>query len=385
MINAEVFVQEALKKGFGLWTGVPCSYLKPLINYVISDPGVRYVNAVNEGDAVAIACGAALAGLRGVVMFQNSGLGNAVNPLSSLNHVFQIPVLLIVTLRGEPGGPPDEPQHSLMGPITTAMLDVMKIRWEYFPVEDADSAAALDRAARYMDEAGLPFAFVMRKDSAGPVKLKSDMCPRPPAASFPAQGFPVRQTACLKRRDMLKALRAALRTGDVVLATTGFTGRELYALGDTENQFYMAGSMGCLVSLALGIALVQPRRRVIALDGDGAFLMRMGALAAVGYERPKNLVHIVFDNEHYESTGNQSTISASVDALSIAAACGYERIEDTASADGLADILKRHTNDALVFVRAGIQPGTSGELPRPKITPVEAARRFANYLKKELP
>jgi phosphonopyruvate decarboxylase len=183
------------------------------------------------------------------------------------------------------------------------------------------------------------------------------------------------------RYEMLKALQAAYRPGDIVLATTGFTGRELYALRDSENQLYMVGSMGCLVSLALGIALVKPQRRVIALDGDGAFLMRMGALSAVGYEKPKNLVHIVFDNAQYESTGGQPTISGSVDMLSIAAACGYERVEDTASPEGLANILSSHTNEELVFVRAGILSGTPDDLPRPKITPAEVARRFMNYLK----
>jgi phosphonopyruvate decarboxylase len=382
MISAESFVREARKKGFGLWTGVPCSYLKPLINYVIGDPHIRYAAAVNEGDAVAIACGAALGGVRGLVMFQNSGLGNAVNPLSSLNYVFKIPVLLVVTLRGEPGGPPDEPQHALMGPITTAMLEVLKIRWEYFPQEEADLAGALDRASSFMDEEGLPFAFVMRKDSVAPVKLKQEP-PSPSPPVFLRGGPSPRQEACTGRHDMLKALRAAAGAGDVILATTGFTGRELYALGDTENQFYMVGSMGCLVSLALGIALVKPRRRIIALDGDGAFLMRMGALAAAGYEKPKNLVHVVFDNGRYESTGNQATISGAVDLAAIAAACGYERVEETVSAGGLADVLRRHTNDALTFVRAGIVAGVPGDLPRPTITPVEAARRFANYLKKE--
>jgi phosphonopyruvate decarboxylase len=261
------------------------------------------------------------------------------------------------------------------------MLDVLQIRWEYFPQEEAEVAAALDRAVSFMDEAGLPFAFVMRKDSAAPVKLKAEPeAPLPPA--FLRGGLSPRQTARHTRHEMLRALRAAIRPGDVILATTGFTGRELYALGDAENQFYMVGSMGCLVSLALGIALVQPRRRIIALDGDGAFLMRMGALAAVGHEKPKNLVHIVFDNGRYESTGNQATVSASVDIPAIAAACGYERVEDTVSAGDLADILGSHANEELTFVRAGILSGTAAELPRPTITPPEAARRFAAYLKK---
>jgi phosphonopyruvate decarboxylase len=124
--------------------------LKPIINYVIDNDRFMFLDATNEGDAVAIASGVALAGGRSVVMFQNSGLGNAVNPLTSLAAIFQIPVLLLVTLRGEPGGEPDEPQHALMGAITTTMIEAMRIPWRYFPNNDADVAAALDEAERSM-------------------------------------------------------------------------------------------------------------------------------------------------------------------------------------------------------------------------------------------
>ena len=127
MIAADVFLEASTRHGFGLYTGVPCSYLKPFINSVIDSDQLRYVGAANEGDVVAIGAGAELAGKRSVVMFQNSGLGNTVNPLTSLTCPFKIPVLLIPTLRGEPGGAPDEPQHELMGAITTDMLDLMQI------------------------------------------------------------------------------------------------------------------------------------------------------------------------------------------------------------------------------------------------------------------
>ncbi|VFM96378.1 MAG: phosphonopyruvate decarboxylase [Candidatus Kentron sp. G] len=126
MISAETFIHLAAERGFSLYTGVPCSYLKPLIDRVIADDRSHYVPAANEGDAVAIAAGAELGGMRGIAMMQNSGLGNAVNPLTSLTHTLRIPVLLIITLRGEPGGPEDEPQHELMGAITTAMLESMQ-------------------------------------------------------------------------------------------------------------------------------------------------------------------------------------------------------------------------------------------------------------------
>ena len=133
MINAGDFLTSCMGRGFRFFTGTPCSYLKPIINYVMSDDAFSFVNAANEGDAVALASGATLAGKKSVVMFQNSGLGNAVNPLTSLSYPFKIPLLLIVTLRGEPGGPKDEPQHELMGKITTDLLDNMRIGWTYFP------------------------------------------------------------------------------------------------------------------------------------------------------------------------------------------------------------------------------------------------------------
>jgi phosphonopyruvate decarboxylase len=133
MIQAADFLQQAQQLGFSLFTGVPCSYLKPFINYTIDAAGLDYIGAANEGDAVAIASGAELAGRRAVVMFQNSGFGNAVNPLTTLNAIFHIPVLLIVTWRGEPGGEPDEPQHELMGKITTELFEVMHLPCVLFP------------------------------------------------------------------------------------------------------------------------------------------------------------------------------------------------------------------------------------------------------------
>ena len=173
MIKAGDFLAPCSALGYDFFTGTPCSYLKPFINYVIDHEAFNFVGATNEGDAIAMASGAVLAGGKSVVMFQNSGLGNAVNPLTSLAHTLQIPLLLIITLRGEPGGPPDEPQHQLMGPITLSMLDVMRIKWEYFPNRPDEIDAALNRADSYMEAEGLPFAFVMRKNDVEPYELKS--------------------------------------------------------------------------------------------------------------------------------------------------------------------------------------------------------------------
>ncbi|MEA3116155.1 MAG: phosphonopyruvate decarboxylase, partial [Caballeronia sp.] len=138
MIEAAQFVEAARERGFDWYAGVPCSYLTPFINYVLQDESLNYVSAANEGDAVALIAGVALGASgvhkarRGISMMQNSGLGNAVSPLTSLTWTFRLPQLLIVTWRGQPGVA-DEPQHALMGPVTPAMLDTMEIPWELFP------------------------------------------------------------------------------------------------------------------------------------------------------------------------------------------------------------------------------------------------------------
>ncbi len=183
MIGAAAFISAATARGVGLYTGVPCSYLTPFINHVIGSASLRYVGAANEGDAIAIAAGSALAGVPAVAMFQNSGLGNAVSPLTSLTHTFRIPVLLIVTWRGEPGGPPDEPQHALMGQVTPRMLELMEIPWAPFPREEGAIGPALDAAFAHMRDAKRPYALVMRKGSVADAPLGAPPPARPPAAA----------------------------------------------------------------------------------------------------------------------------------------------------------------------------------------------------------
>ena len=374
MINADSFITRAGDHGFHLYSGVPCSYLTPFINYVVDSSDLRYIGAANEGDAIALVAGAELGGVRGVVMHQNSGLGNALNPLTSLTHTFRIPLLLITTLRAEPGGPADEPQHELMGAITTALLELMDIPWEYFPDQVDRIDACLDRAVQHMDDVGRPYALVMRKGTVERWELTSVQEPKELVATFPETHVPRHL-----RWDLLQAVQAATRESDVVVATTGYTGRELYQLGDRENQLYMVGSMGCAPSFGLGLAIAQPKRRVVALDGDGAALMRMGAQATVGYERPRNLIHILFDNGVHESTGGQATVSRSIDFCAIAAGCGYPRISRASTPDELAAILSAD-EQTLHFVHVPTLPGVRAKLPRPSLQPHEVAQRLRSFL-----
>ncbi len=378
MIQASDFLQPAKEMGFNFFTGVPCSYLKPFINYTIDAPDLEYVGAANEGDAVAIAGGAEMAGRRSVVMFQNSGFGNAINPLTSLNAIFRIPALVIVTWRGEPSGEPDEPQHELMGRITSEMFDVMRLPWAFFPREEGEVAPALNRAVAEMERTRLPFGLIMKHGSVAPHPLQTKMEPRPlGSATLTAPAWPAQLPS---RSEVLRVVQNSAPGADAVIATTGFTGRALYALEDRPNQFYMVGSMGCASSFGLGLALSQPRRRVVVLDGDGAALMRMGALATIGYERPANLLHILLDNEIHESTGGQSTVSHSVDLAVVAQACGYPRVVRAGSLDELAAVVNE-AREELTFVHVKTRPGEEKNLPRPTVKPWQVAERFRAWLR----
>ncbi len=162
MIASDEFIEPAAKRGYDFYTGVPCSFLTPFINRAISSDLTKYVGAASEGEAVAIAAGAWLAGRKTVVMCQNSGLGNCVNPITSLNFPFRIPTLLITTWRGQPGVA-DEPQHELMSQITQSLMELLRVRCLTFPRSAADVVGILDAAETVVEDTQLPFGLVMEK------------------------------------------------------------------------------------------------------------------------------------------------------------------------------------------------------------------------------
>ncbi len=386
MIEAAQFVEAARRRGFTWYAGVPCSFLTPFINYVLQDPSLHYVSAANEGDAVALIAGVALGARneRGVTMMQNSGLGNAVSPLTSLTWTFRLPQLLIVTWRGEPGVA-DEPQHALMGPITPALLETMEIPWEPFPREADGIGPALERAVAHMDKTGRPYALVMQKGSVAPYPLAETEPPRADACAPRTQWLGAPQDGLPARRDALE--RVIARTpldSTVVLASTGFCGRELYALADRPNQLYMVGSMGCVMTLALGLSLARPDLHVVALDGDGAALMRMGSFATLGAYGHSNLTHLLLDNASHDSTGGQATVSSQVSFAAIAAACGYASAiegDDLALVDTLLARSRRDgVPDRPHFARLTIRRGTPDGLPRPTMTPADVKARLMRHI-----
>jgi len=382
MIRARDFIGPAKALGFTSWAGVPCSFLTPFINSVIDDPDMNYLSAANEGDAVAAASGAALTGRRAVAMMQNSGLGNAVSPLSSLNWVFRIPVLLIVTLRGEPGLK-DEPQHELMGQITGRILDELQIPWDWFPTEADSVEGALTAANWHMDRSGLPYAFIIKKGSVDKAELKSGWKPASQPAPFLADEFCHGEPRLTRQQALMSVIEQTPQEEAVVIGTTGYTGRELFAIADRSNQLYMVGSMGCASSFGLGLSLALPDRRIVVADGDGAALMRMGNFATIGAYGGDNFQHLVLDNGVHESTGGQSTVSRAISLAGVARACGYRDAAEGLSAEDLGSFLSGRRGPSLLQLRT--KRGVPDGLPRPDVTPRQVRQRLMRHLGIDVP
>jgi len=379
VIRARDFIEAASRFGYNWYAGVPCSFLTPFINCVIQDPHLTYVSSPNEGDAVAAAAGAWIGGVPSVAMMQNSGLGNAVSPLTSLTHIFRIPILVICTHRGAPGVE-DEPQHELMGKITGRLLDTMDIPTATFPRDRPDIEPTLKSVEEYTAVTRRPYALVMEKDTCEPHPL----APNTPkssikTASIDGRGHERYPPERIKRAAALRLVVDATTSDNTVLiATTGYTGRELYSIADRSNHLYMVGSMGCGSSLGLGLALARPDLRVIVIDGDGAALMRLGNLATAGAYAPPNFVHLLLDNEAHESTGAQATVSARTDFASIAAACGYQNVTRTDSLEDLATFLGK--GEGSQFMHMKIQTGVASLLPRPELEPQEVLNRLMKHI-----
>lgn len=376
MIETKVFGEELKRLGFDFFTGVPCSFLKDLINYAINE--CDYVGAANEGDAVAIASGAYLGGRKAVVLMQNSGLTNAVSPLTSLNYTFKLPVLGFVSLRGE-AGVADEPQHELMGQITTQMLDLMQVKWAYLADEWEEAQIQLQQADNYIAQ-NQTFFFVVKKGTFNKEALQQSthvLTHQPSTINRPIDT----ESPRLTRFQVLDTINRLKDASSIQLATTGFTGRELYEVEDSAQNLYMVGSMGCISSLGLGVSLAQPSKKVIAIDGDGALLMRMGNLATNGQYGPSNMLHVVLDNQCHDSTGGQDTVSATIDFAAIAAGCGYDHVEVVYTTEQLeAAITLWQQQPQLTFIYIPTIKGAKDNLSRPSIKPYEVKERLVKYI-----
>ena len=376
MIEADFLLSEAKARGFDFFTGVPCSFLTPIINRAISDRETAYVGATSEGEAVAIASGAWLAGRETVVMCQNSGLGNTINPLTSLNHPFRIPTLMFVTWRGQPGLS-DEPQHELMGEITDVLIRDIGVGCSHLPETSEELGTALDAAKASMQERNLPYAFVVAKGTVADAGLDQvDLAPLPPGTYQELCDGGTRAS----RYEALEKVVLEVPDSAALIATTGKCGRELFTIADREQHLYQVGSMGCASAMGLGVAL-NVDRPVIVLDGDGAALMKMGSLATIGAQAPRNLIQIVLDNGVHDSTGGQATVSPIVDFARVALACGYRTGTVIDNLEGFGEAIRNAlASEGPHIIHARIAPGSLEKLGRPTVKPSEVARRFKEFL-----
>lgn len=382
MISTEKFTASLLRDGYSPYICVPCSFQKSIIDYLI-DHRHDYIQSTSEGEAVGIAAGAYLAGRKPVVIMQNSGLCNAINPITSLCYVYNIPALLLISLRGEPGIK-DEPQHVLMGEISDQILDVVRVPHAPFPENDSEIERSLEKAGQSMQERGLPFAFVMKKnatDTYAPKEKKADEREADAGRYY----FEGESRGRMARIDSLRVLSEMLGEFPIV-STTGKISRELFTIADRENQFYTVGSMGCAASIGFGVARYSGAKRTVVLDGDGAVLMKMGTLALISYYRPAGLIHVVLDNECYDSTGGQPTLSSIVDIAKIALACGYRSSSLVYTEKALREAVAaatRETGPHMILVK--VAPGSIAHLGRPTVGPREVALRFSRYLREAQP
>lgn len=360
--------------GADFYTGVPDSQLKALCNYLMKTYGANgkhHIIAANEGNCTAIAAGYHLAtGKVPVVYMQNSGEGNIINPVASLlnDKVYAIPAIFVVGWRGEPGVH-DEPQHIYQGEVTVKLLEDMDIAVSILSKEttEAELATKMEDFRAILAQ-GKQVAFVVQKG----------------ALSFDEKVTYKNQYTML-REDIIRHIAAA--TGeDSIVSTTGKASRELFELREANGQphgydFLTVGSMGHSSSIALGIALQKPEKKIWIVDGDGAALMHMGSMAVLGARKPANIVHIVINNGAHETVGGQPTAMADVDLVAIAKGCGYP---NAVSVDNFADLdsalAAAKEKNELSFIEVKCAIGARENLGRPTTTAQQNKVSFMEFL-----
>lgn len=376
MISPTCFFNELKSHEIDFYTGVPDSLLKNLCAYITDNlPSNQHIIAANEGGAIALAAGYHLAtGRIPVVYMQNSGLGNAVNPLMSLTDklVYNIPVLLIIGWRGEPGVK-DEPQHLKQGLVTLPLLETLGIKHEVMVEDESLLPAQVNRAVGLMRETGEAYALVVRKGTFDVYKTQLNQ----------------ESSLSLSRERAIELVAATLSPQDVIVSTTGKISRELFeyraAMNHGHHQdFLTVGSMGHASQIALGIAINQPDRNVYCFDGDGATIMHTGNMAIIGTVAPSNYYHIVFNNGAHDSVGGQPTVGLKVDIPAVARALGYKTAISVDSEADLVTWLKDLTQQqapALLEVR--VKKGARSDLGRPTTTPIMNKEALMTFLSKD--
>jgi len=369
VLKTDEFYGQLTERGITFFAGVPDSLLKDICAYVTDNTSPRRnVTTSNEGSAIALAAGHYLAtGEVALVYMQNSGLGNAVNPLTSLadEEVYGIPMLLMIGWRGEPGKK-DEPQHVKMGKVQLPVLEALGVGYSVLPDADEAAAATLEAALEDATQNCRPHAIVVRKGTFEKYTLRNTV-PVP---------------YLMTREEAIAGFVAGAKSTDLIISTTGKPSRELFETREAREEkhdcdFLTVGSMGHSSQIALGVALQRPERQVYCLDGDGALIMHMGGLATIASLAPPNFRHVVLNNGAHDSVGGQPTVGFQIDICRVASACGYKsvfRVDSEQELEGTLHAFRQAEGPALVEIR--ITTGARADLGRPTMTPQDLKRCF---------
>ena len=369
------FYDQLVSYGVDFFSGVPDSLLKEFC-LCIDDriPKDRHIITANEGNAVALATGYYLAQKSlPLVYMQNSGLGNAVNPLLSLcdPDVYSIPMLVMIGWRGEPGVK-DEPQHAKQGKVQLKLLESIDIPYKIISKDDDQFVMKISSAVETAKNESRPAVLLIKKgtfEKYGKKSKRSD-------------------DQRMKREETLEIVLENLDDNAIVVSTTGKTSREIFEIREKRGQshqqdFLTVGSMGHCSSIALGIALSKPDREVVCIDGDGAMLMHLGSLTSIASLKPKNFRHILMNNEVHESVGGQETAAKNIDLSAIVGAMGPSKMFKAATpAELKAKITDFMKCVGPSFLEVKIRPGSREDLGRPTIKPVNNKENFMGFLEK---
>lgn len=355
MLDQKQVIEELRKNGVSFFTGVPDSYLNGFCTYILQNMPERNIIAANEGNAIGIAAGHYFATKEiPLVYMQNSGIGNAVNPLASLadEHVYSVPMLLLIGWRGQPGTG-DWPQHELQGEITPSLLDIMHIPYAVLEDNNDKTADVIASAVSYAGKNRKPYALIAPKGVMAGEKMnnKDNVYP-------------------MSREEAIEVILDHMPSNTVYSATTGRATRELFFLREKRNEskandFLNVGSMGHASSVALGIALEKRDRKVICLDGDSAAIMHLGAMTMVSKLLVPNFIHVVLNNGAHESVGGQPSVGHLLDFTKIAEACGYQTVgKPVTNKEELIEALSVLSSCGKAgFIDVRIHKGLSGKLP----------------------
>jgi len=374
-INPEIFFQILKKQKIDFFTGVPDSLLKQFCLCLDDNiPKDRHIITANEGNAIALAAGYHLAtGKTPMVYMQNSGLGNAVNPLLSLCDagVYSIPLIVMIGWRGEPGLK-DEPQHVKQGESQLSLLEAMGIPYEVISKNDDQFENKIIKATEKAKKSSAPFVLLIKKRT---FKDYNTLNTKP-------------NDLILGREAALEIILDSLDESSIIVSTTGKTSREIFEIREKrrkshQQDFLTVGSMGHCSSIALGIAIAKPERKIICLDGDGSLIMHMGSLATVGKLSPHNFYHILLNNFVHESVGGQETSAKYIDIPSLVKSNGYKNIYSCKDEENLVSKMNLLIKESGPnFLEVKVKPGSRKNLGRPTINPKENKKDFMNFVKK---